>query len=118
MSDSSSLDKTTISPDALLTIVKLSALGTPGVSRMANVVGGVNRLFRRGTHNGVRLYVEDNIASADLHLVLKEGADIRETSRNAQAQVARALQELVGMEVGSIEVHVEDIDYNGEAQSQ
>ena len=32
-------------------------------------------------------------------------------SRNVQTQVARALQEMVGMEVGEVEIHIEDIEY-------
>mgnify|MGYP006153302701 CR=1 FL=1 len=39
MDESSSPDKTTIAPDVLVTIARLSALSVPGVSRMANVSG-------------------------------------------------------------------------------
>ncbi len=117
MADINPLDKTTIAPDVLVTIAKLSALSVPGVSRMANVTGGVNRLFKRGAHNGVRIEIEDNLVTANLYLVLKKDVNIREVSRNVQTQVARALQEMVGMEIGSIEVHIEKIDYHeGEAQ--
>lgn len=111
------LDKTTIAPDVLVTIVRLSALSVPGVSRMANVTGGVNRFFKRGIHDGVRIEVEDNVVVVDLHLVLKKDVNIREVSRNVQEQVARALQDMVGMDVGAVEVHVENIDYEeGEAR--
>jgi uncharacterized alkaline shock family protein YloU len=110
--------KTTVSPDVLVTIARLSALSVNGVSRMANVTGGVNRLFKRGVHDGVRLEVKDNTVFANLYLILKSDVNIREVSRNVQGQVARALQEMVGMEIGEIEVHIEDIDYeNQEAQS-
>lgn len=103
--------KTTVSPDVLVTIARLSALSVPGVSRMANVTGGVNRLFKRGVHDGVRLEVKDNTVFANLYLILKSDVNIREVSRNVQGQVARALQEMVGMDIGEIEVHIEDIDY-------
>ena len=110
--------KTTVSPDVLVTIARLSALSVPGVSRMAHVTGGVNRLFKRGVHDGVRLEVKDNTVFANLYLILKSDVNIREVSRNVQGQVARALQEMVGMEIGEIEVHIEDIDYEEqEAQS-
>jgi uncharacterized alkaline shock family protein YloU len=119
MTNSISLDKTTIAPDVLITIARLSALSVPGVSRMANVTGGVNRFFKRGIHDGVRIEVEDNLVLANLYLVLKKDVNIREVSRNVQEQVARALQDMVGMDIGSIEVHVENIDYeNGEARSE
>jgi uncharacterized alkaline shock family protein YloU len=118
MTDTNPLDKTTISPDVLVTIARLSALSVPGVSRMANVTGGVNRFFKRGVHDGVRIEVEDNVVVANLYLILKKDFNIREVSRNVQAQVTRALQEMVGMEVGEVEIHIENIDYEeGEAAS-
>jgi len=109
-----SLDKTTIAPDVLVTIARLSALSVPGVSRMAQVAGGVNRLFKRNIHDGVRIEVEDNVIVVNLYLILKKDVNIREVSRDVQAQVARALHEMVGMDVGSVDVHVENIDYTEE----
>ena len=103
--------KTTVSPDVLISIAKLSALGVPGVSRMAPVSGGVNRLFRKGANEGVRIEVEDDTVFADIYLVLKEDVNIREVSRNVQHKVARAVQEMVGMDVGHVDIHIEDIDY-------
>ena len=111
MSYSHTPGKTTVAPDVLITITRLSALSVPGVSRMANVTGGVNRLFKRGVHDGVRLEVKDNTIYANLYLILRRDVNIREVSRNVQHQVARALQEMVGMDIGEIEIHIEDIDY-------
>ena len=103
--------KTTVSPDVLTTIARLAALSVPGVSRLAPVSGGVNRFFKRGTGDGVRIEIEENTVHADLHLVLQENVNIREVSRNVQQNVARAIQEMVGMEVGQVNIHIEDIDY-------
>ncbi len=111
MTDSNTPGKTTVSPEVLMTIAKLSALSVPGVSRMAPIAGGVNRLFKRGAGDGVRIETEDNSVFADLHLVLKQDVNIREVSRNVQQQVARAIQEMVGMDVGYINIHIDDIDY-------
>lgn len=103
--------KTTVSPDVLISIAKLSALGVPGVSRMAPIPGGVNRLFQKGTNDGVRIEIEEDIVYADIYLVLKEDINIREVSRSVQRKVARAIQEMVGMDVGQVDIHIEDIDY-------
>jgi len=104
--------KTTVSPDVLTTIARLAALGVPGVSRLAPISGGVNRLFKRGAGDGVRIETEENTVYADLHLVLQENVNIREVSRNVQQNVARAIQEMVGMDVGHVNIHIEDIDYD------
>ena len=103
--------KTTVSPDVLISIARLSALGIPGVSRMAPISGGVNRLFRKGVNEGVRIEVEEDTVFADIYLVLKQDVNIRDVSRNVQQQVTRAMQEMVGMDVGRVDIHIEDIDY-------
>jgi uncharacterized alkaline shock family protein YloU len=109
--------KTTVSPDVLISIAKLSALGVPGVSRMAPISGGVNRLFRKGANEGVRIEIEDDIVYADIYLVLKEDVNIREVSRNVQRHVTRAIQEMVGMDVGHVDIHIEDIDYEENSEA-
>ena len=115
MTEEHKTGKTTVAPDVLVTIAKMSALSVPGVSHMADVSGGVNRLFKRGVHDGVRIDVEDNIVTANLYLVLKQDVNIREVSRNVQTQVARAIQEMIGMDIGTIDIHIEEIDYEEEA---
>ncbi len=109
--------KTTVSPDVLVTIARLSTLTVPGVSRMAPVPGGVNRLFRRGSGDGVRIEIEENTVFADLYFVVKQDVNIREVSRNVQKQVARAIQEMVGMEIGHVNIHIEDIDYEDASEA-
>ena len=103
--------KTTVSPDVLTTIVRLTALEVPGVSRLAPVSGGANRFFKRGASDGVRIEAEDNTVYADLHLILQQDVNIREVSRNVQQNVKRAIHEMVGMDVGQVNIHIEDIDY-------
>ncbi len=103
--------KTTVSPEVLTTIARLAALSVPGVSRLAPVSGGVNRFFKRGAGDGVRIETEENTVYADMHLILQENVNIREVSRNVQQNVTRAIQEMVGMDVGHVNIHIEDIDY-------
>ena len=110
--------KTTVAPDVLVNIARLSALSVDGVSRMATVSGGVNRLFKRGVHDGVRIEVEDNVIVINLYIILKQDVNIREVSRNVQRQVGRAVHEMVGMEIGGIDIHIEDIDFGEEAASE
>jgi uncharacterized alkaline shock family protein YloU len=109
--------KTTIAPDVLLTIARLTTLNTPGVSRLSSVPGGVNRLFRRTlAQNGVQIEVNDNLVTADIYVSLDSGVNIREVSRKIQYEVTRAISKMVGMEVGEISIHIEDIDYPNETE--
>jgi uncharacterized alkaline shock family protein YloU len=105
--------KTTVAPEVLINIARMSALSVPGVSRMAPVSGGVNRLFRRGADDGVQIAIHEDIVFADIYLIVKDGVNIRELGRNVQQHVTRAIQEMVGMDVAQVDIHIEDIDYEG-----
>ena len=109
--------KTTIAPEVLLTTVRLTVLSVEGVSRMGNMPAGVNRLIRRGFGEGVRVIITDDTVSVDIYVVLKNDVSIREISRTIQHNVGRAISEMIGMQVGRVNIHIEDIDYpgNGEA---
>ncbi len=104
--------KTTIAPGVLSTIIRLTALQVEGVSRLAQSPSSVNSLFSRNRDDGVEITIEDDgSVYADLYLVLKDKTNIRETSINVQEEVSEAISKMVGMDVGTINVHIEDIDY-------
>jgi uncharacterized alkaline shock family protein YloU len=110
--------RTSIAPEVLLTIARLTALDVPGVSRMSDVPGGVNRLFQRGVGEGVRIDIrDDETVYADLYVILQNDVNIRDVSREIQHKVARAISEMVGMQVGRVNVHIEDIDYPTEPEA-
>jgi uncharacterized alkaline shock family protein YloU len=103
--------KTTIAPEVLLTIARLTTLDVPGVSRMGNTPGSANRLFKRQFGEGVRIDIQDDAVSADIYVILRENVNIRDVSRTVQGNVSRAITDMVGMRVGRVNVHIEDIDY-------
>jgi uncharacterized alkaline shock family protein YloU len=109
--------KTTIAPEVLLTIARLNALSVPGVNRLSTTPGDVNQLLKRGTNEGVRIAVENGIVYADLYVILDHDENVREISHAIQARISRAISEMVGMEVGKVNIHVEDIDYSIQKES-
>ena len=109
--------RTTVSPEVLITIARMAALSVPGVSAMASIPGGVDRLFRRGANEGIRMTIQEDVVVGDIFLIVKEGVNIREVGRNVQQQVARAIQEMVGMEIGQVDIHIEDIEYQEGAEA-
>lgn len=109
--------KTTIAPEVLITIARLTTLSVPGVSQLCKDPPGVNRLFKRTFHEGVRAEVKEGIVYVDIHVILKNDVNMREVSRTIQQLVSRAIAEMVGMSVGGVNVHIEDIDYTRENEA-
>lgn len=103
--------KTTIAPEVLHTIARLTTLNIEGVSRLCNTPSAINRLFSHGFCEGSRIEIQDDTVFIDLYVILKNGVNVREVSHNIQQQVARAISDMVGMQVGRVDVHIDDIDY-------
>jgi uncharacterized alkaline shock family protein YloU len=103
--------KTTIAPEVLLTIARLNTLSVPGVCRLSTTPTDMNQFLTRGANEGVHITVENGIVYADIFVILNHDVNVRDVGHSIQAQISRAISEMVGMEVGKINVHVEDIDY-------
>ena len=113
MTNYHSTGKTTLTPDVLITIARMAALEVEGVKDMAPVKGGVSGLFGR-VQEGVHMTVEDNVVLLDLYLILDRDVNIREISRTVQHSVARLIVEMTGLEVGHVNIHIENINYDNE----
>lgn len=113
MSDSTSesRDRTTVAPEVLITIARRAALDVEGVTGLARVSGRVNRLFRRASVDGVRIEVKDDVVNAEIYLVLKAGMNLREVSREVQQAVSRSMEDIIGLEVGHININIEDVTF-------
>ncbi|MCD6554345.1 MAG: Asp23/Gls24 family envelope stress response protein [Chloroflexi bacterium] len=107
------LGKVIIAPGVLITIARLTTLSVPGVAHMAGGWGKVSRWLHRGTASGdgVQIRVEGNTVAVDLYIVVEQGANMLQVSRRIQTEVARAIENLVGMVVREVNIHIEDVEF-------
>lgn len=101
---------TTIAPSVLNSIVRLTTLEVPGVSRMATTVKPVTIIAKRHDGEGVKVLVENERIYIDVYVVLKAKDNVRLVGEEIQAKVKRAISQMVGMEVAYVNVHITDID--------
>ena len=105
--------RTTVSPGVLMTIARKAAMGISGVNAVGRLAPRRGRLSAGRLAGGTRLVVHDDLITGDMYLVIKAGVNVREVCREVQNQVARAIQEMAGMTVARLDIHVEDIAYEG-----
>jgi uncharacterized alkaline shock family protein YloU len=105
------LGKVTIAPQVLLTIARLTTLATPGVACMSpTLVGSVSRVLRRQRLNeGIRIIVEDDIVYIDLYIIVEPNVGLLELGRQIQHDVTRAINDMLGMHVGEVNIHIQDV---------
>jgi uncharacterized alkaline shock family protein YloU len=107
-------DTITIAPAVLITIAQHAATQVTGVSHMGTIPVNIGRLFRGNPMgNGVVLAIEGQRVTADVYIVVFPDVNIKDVSNEVQQRITRSIEELVGMDVDSVNVHVEDVNYGG-----
>ena len=106
------LGKVTIAPEVLITIARLTTLSMPGVVRMStDWMGNVNRLLgRTSSGGGVRIEVEDETVTVDLYVIVEPGVNMYNLGRAIQAEVTRAINDMVGVAVRAVNIHIQDVE--------
>ncbi len=104
-----SLGKVTIAPEVLLSIACLTTLSMPGVARLGS--SGVRGMFGSKDAAGVRVAVEDDKVTVDVRIVVEHGVSMLQLSQGLQAKIARAIQDMVGMDVAAVNVYIADVEF-------
>jgi uncharacterized alkaline shock family protein YloU len=99
----------TIAPNVLNTIARLTTLKIEGVARL----GASGKLLRAS--DGVAIEITDGRVKADIFVVVKPDTNMFEIGQHIQREVARSINEIVGMDVEAVNIHVQDVAY-GEHQ--
>jgi len=72
---------TTVSPDVLHKIARLTTLSVQGVSRMANVHCTLDKIFGKEDCQGTKVVIKDGKVFVDIYVVLMSNMNVREISR-------------------------------------
>jgi uncharacterized alkaline shock family protein YloU len=100
----------TIAPEVLETTARLTTLAVPGVARLISPPG-VPRLLR---HDGAGIKVSGNKVYVRLYVVTESQANMLNVGRQIQVEVTRAIRDMVGMDVESVDVYIEDVAHPSE----
>ncbi len=104
------LGTVTVAPEVLLSLVRLTALATPGVARLAPTFqGGVKRLFGGKAAEGIEIEIEDHTVSIDVYIVAEPDAQMLHLGQTLQREITRAIHDGIGMPVKEINIHIEDV---------
>jgi uncharacterized alkaline shock family protein YloU len=98
----------TVEPTVLETIARLTALEVNGVEGIAE--RDVDRLLGV-VGKSVAVQVRDGRVVVDLHIIAGPDKSLLQLGRQVQHSVTRAVQQMIGMPVEAVNVHIEDVAY-------
>ena len=70
--------------------------------------------MKKNLSQGVKVDIDDGMANIDLYLVVKYGIKIPELAWNVQEAVKSTVEEMTGLNVTSVNIHIEGIDFDDE----
>jgi uncharacterized alkaline shock family protein YloU len=102
--------KVTIAPNVLTTIVRSTTLEQRGVRRLAPVPPNVRGLLAGGAADeGIFIEVTDEGVQIEVHIVAEGDTNLLKLGESLQSSITRAIEEMVGMPVAAVNVHVDDV---------
>jgi uncharacterized alkaline shock family protein YloU len=102
--------KVTIAPNVLTTIVRLTTLEQRGVRRLAPVPPHVRGLLAGGSvEEGIFIEVTNEGVQVEVHIVADAGTSMLKLGEALQGNITRAIEEMVGMSIAGVNVHVDDV---------
>jgi len=107
------IGQVTVAPRVLATTARLTALAVPGVARLVSPAGIGHTL----QSNGVKIEILDDKVHVKVYAVTEADANMLNVGRQIQAEVTRALQDMVGVDVQAVDVHIEDVKYPSPTKS-
>ena len=93
---------TTVAPEVMETIIEMTANDTLGVARLYT---------NNNAQNGVKMKIVDGTVNADVYIVLEADCNTLDVCKRLQKKIERAIKEMVGMNVGYVNIHIEDFNY-------
>ena len=105
-----------IADEVVAIIAGLAATEVEGVDSMAGNITNelVGKLGMKNLSKGVKVEIVDSVVSVDLTLNIEYGMNILETSKKVQEKVKAAIENMTGLEVADVNIHIASVDMENE----
>ncbi len=107
-----------ISDDVVQIIAGIAAGEVDGVQAMGNsIASGLAELLggKKSVSRGVKVDVQENTVTIDVHVVVRYGVRIPDVAWNIQEKVKDAVETMTGLEVLKVNIHIDGINIEKDA---
>ena len=105
-----------IADEVVTIIAALAATEVEGVASMGGNITNelVSKLGMKNLSKGVKVTVLEGVVTVDLTLNIDFGKNILETSKKVQEKVKAAIENMTGLEVADVNIHIASVDMENE----
>ena len=100
-----------VADEVVSVIAGLAATDIEGIAGMSGgLVGGIAEMLgRKNLSKGVKVEVGEREAAVNLYIIVKFGVRIPEVALNVQESVKEAIEQMTGLKVVEVNVHVQGV---------
>ena len=100
-----------VADEVVSVIAGLADTDIEGIAGMSGgLVGGIAEMLgRKNLSKGVKVEVGEREAAVDLYIIVKFGVRIPEVALNVQERVKEAIEQMTGLKVVEVNVHVQGV---------
>ena len=108
-----------IADEVVSIIAGLAATEIDGIAGMSGgLVGGIAEMLgRKNFSKGVKVEVGEKEAAVDLFIIVKYGVRIPDVALAAQENIKRAIENMTGLSVVEVNVHVQGVNFPEEEET-
>ena len=108
----SNLGEVKIADEVVAIIAGLAATEVDGVSSMAGNITNelVSKLGMKNLSKGIKVEITEGIVNVDVAINIAFGYVIPEVSAKVQEKVKTAIENMTGLEVSSVNIHIAAVD--------
>ena len=105
-----------IADEVVAIIAGLAATEVDGVASMAGNITNelVSKLGMKNLSKGVKVTVLEGVVTVDLNMNIEYGKNILETSKKVQEKVKSSIENMTGLEVADVNIHIASVDMENE----
>ena len=106
----------TYANEVVAVIAGVAANEVEGVAGMC-AASGISEVFSRNTKNvtrGIKVELGTEEVSVDIYLMIEYGTPIQTAAQNVQENVRKAIEEMTGLHVVRVDVHVQGVSFEKE----
>lgn len=109
-----------IADEVVSIIAGLATIEVPGIAGMSGgFVGGIAEILgKRNLSKGVKVAVGETETAIDLYIISDYGVSIPEVAKQAQVNVKNAIENMTGLDVVQVNIHVQGVKLQPVAEGE
>ena len=114
--DAGGIGEVHVADEVIAAVIGLAATETDGIASLAGNITHerVSKVGMKNLSKGVKMTITDNVVNVDLNLNVEFGKNILETSKRVQEKVKSAVENMTGLSVADVNIHIASVDMENE----